>query len=81
MCHTKDNDVVMSIYNLTIDEPSIKNNGAIVDVPDDPESASFKYKRNIIGQTGNDGTKNVQMVVLLKYLCNFWRTLEMPLIN
>ena len=33
------------------------------------------------GQTGDDGTKNVEVMVLLKYLCNFWRTLEMPLIN
>ena len=81
MCHTKDIDVVMSIYNSTIDEISIKNNGAITDVPNDPGNASFKYKQNIISQTGNDGTKNVQMVVLLKHLCNFWKTLEMPLIN
>ena len=26
-------------------------------------------------------TKNVQIMVPLKYLSNFWRTLEMPLIN
>ena len=33
------------------------------------------------GQTGNDGIKNVEIVVPIKYLSNFWRTLEMPLIN
>ena len=33
------------------------------------------------GQTGNDGTKNVEIIVLLKYLSNFWRALEMSLIN
>ena len=33
------------------------------------------------GQTGDDGTKNVEIMVPLKYLSNFWRTLEMPLIN
>ena len=33
------------------------------------------------GQTGNDGTKNVEIMVPLKYLSNFWRTLEMPLIS
>ena len=33
------------------------------------------------GQTGNDGTKKVELMVPLKYLSNFWRTLEMPLIN
>ena len=26
-------------------------------------------------------TKDVEIIVLLKYLSNFWRTLEMPLIN
>ena len=33
------------------------------------------------GQTGDDGAKNVEIMVPLKYLSNFWRTLEMPLIN
>ena len=33
------------------------------------------------GQTGDDGTKNVEIMVPLKYLSNFWRTLEIPLIN
>ena len=33
------------------------------------------------GQTGDNGTKNVEIMVLLKYLSNFWRTLEMALIN
>ena len=32
-------------------------------------------------KTGNDGTKNVKSRVLLKYLSNFRRALEMPLIN
>ena len=33
------------------------------------------------GETGNDGTKDVEIMVRLKYLSNFWRTLEMALIN
>ena len=33
------------------------------------------------GQTGDNGTKNVDIMVQLKYLSNFRRTLEMPLIN
>ena len=33
------------------------------------------------GQTENGGTKNVEIMVPLKYLSNFWRTLDMPLIN
>ena len=39
------------------------------------------FKVKITGRTGNDGTKNVEIMVPLKYLSNFWRTLEMPLIN
>ena len=42
---------------------------------------SFNFKVKITGQTGDDGTKNVEITVPLKYLSNFWRTLEMPLIN
>ena len=33
------------------------------------------------GQTGDDGTKNVEIMVPLKYLSNFWRTLQMSLTN
>ena len=34
------------------------------------------------GQTDNNGRiDNVEIMVPLKYLSNFWRTLEMPLIN
>ena len=32
------------------------------------------------GQTENCETKNVEIMVPLKYLSNFWRILEMPLI-
>ena len=32
-------------------------------------------------ETDDNGTKNVEIMVLLKYLSNFWRTLEMPLID
>ena len=42
---------------------------------------SFNFKVKFTGQTVNDGTKNVGIMVPLKYLSNFWRTLEMPLIN
>ena len=45
-------------------------------------------KQKITGQTaadnnnGNiDGRVDVEIMVPLKYLSNFWRTLEMPLIN
>ena len=40
----------------------------------------FKYKQKITGRT-DDGNKNVEIIVPLKYLSNFWRTLGMFLIN
>ena len=54
---------------------------------DDPNdnlanSESFESKIKITGKTPLDGnTKDVEILVPLKYLSNFWRTLEMPLIN
>ena len=51
--------------DLNVDDNHIPNN-----------SSSFKYKTNFI--TNRNGLK---IVVPLKYLSNFWRSLEMPLIN
>ena len=46
------------------------------------EYESFKSKIKIAENTPDNGnTKNVEVAVPLKYLSNFWRTLEMPLIN
>ena len=42
---------------------------------------SFNFKVKITGQIGDDGTKDVEIILPLKYLSNFWRTLEIPLIN
>ena len=60
-----------------------RNNGNnnIVIFAEDNITDSFKFKAKITGQTGDDGTKDVEIMVPLKYLSNFWRTLEMPLIN
>ena len=46
------------------------------------DSESFKSKIKITGKTPNNNNVNdVEIMVPLKYLSNFWRTLEMPLIN
>ena len=46
------------------------------------ESEAPKSMIKIIGKTPDNGnTKNVEIAVPLKYLSNFWRTLEIPLIN
>ena len=47
-------------------------------------SSSFKYKVNLLGNrdvVGGIVRLNVKVVVPLKYLSNFFRSLEMPLIN
>ena len=48
-----------SLWQYYRDEPFINNNGVIIDVLDNPDSASFKSKRKVTNQTGYDGTKDV----------------------
>ena len=70
-------DTSGSLWNFKRDE--IINNA---DVTNDNNAPSFKYKANLIGNTETNGTKKgVKIAVPLKYLSNFWRSLEIPLIN
>ena len=44
-------------------------------------SKSFKYKTKLIGSTPNkNNILDAEVVVPLKYLSNFWRSLDLPLI-
>ena len=87
--NAKDIDIVMSMYNLIeYSDNYAKTSGSLWqyfrDEPDDnlADSESFKSKTKITGKTpNNDNEKNVEIIVPLKYLSNFWRTLEMSLIN
>ena len=68
------------------DEPALdnnnNNNNNIVDFPaNNNNSIPLKFKQQITGQIGNSGPKDVEIMVPLKYLSNFCRTLEIPLIN
>ena len=66
-----------SLWGFKRDE--ITNNA---NVTNDDNAPSFKYKSSLITNTETDGTKKgVKIAVPLKYLSNFWRSLEMPLIN
>ena len=84
-----DFDIVMPMYNLIeYSDNYSKTSGSLWQYyKDDPndnltDSESFKSKVKITGKTPNNGnTKDVEIIVPLKYLSNFWRTLEMPLIN
>ena len=72
-----DCDTSGSFWDFKRDE--IDNNA---NVTNDNNASSFKSKAALIGNTVNDGTKNeVKIAVPLKYLSNFWRSLEMPLTN
>ena len=55
------------------------------DTEDNNNFKSFKYKAKLLENTEINGAnrilKNAIIAVLLKYLSNFWKTLEMPLIN
>ena len=51
-------------------------------VTNEDHAPSFKYNANLIGNTETNGIKKaVKIAVPLKYCSNFWRSLEMPLIN
>ena len=48
----------------------------------DNNASSLKYKASLTGNTETNGTKKgVKIAVPLKCLSNFWRSLEMLLIN
>ena len=70
-----------SLWQYCKDIPARNINDEIIIFDANNLTDSFKFKVKITGQTGNDGTKDVEIMVPLKYLSNFWRTLEMPLTN
>ena len=48
----------------------------------DNATDSFNFKTKITGQTVKNGRMdNVEIMVPLKYLSNFWRIIAMPLTN
>ena len=70
-----------SLCQYCKDIPAVDNNDTIVNFKCANTTDSFNFIGKMTGQAGNDGTKNIEIMVPLKYLSNFWRTLEMPLIN
>ena len=70
-----------SLWQYCKDIPALNANDEIIAFDANNLTDSFDFKLKITGQTEDDGTKDVGIMVPLKYLSNFWRTLEMPLIN
>ena len=90
-------DIVMPMYNLIEYADNYQDSSATLyqykrdEPPDDIDnnlaqdnSTSFDYRVKLLGNpavANNVATLNVKVVVPLKYLNNFFRSLEMPLIN
>ena len=73
-----------SLWQYYRDEPDLEINRNIIDFPannNNNNSFSFSFIQKITGEIGNGGTKDVEKMVSLKYLCYIWRTIEMDLIN
>ena len=71
-------DTSGSLWHFKRDE--ITNNA---DLTDGDNAPSFKHKASLLGDTGKIMEEKMvfKIAVPLKYLSNFWRSLEMPSIN
>ena len=78
-----------SLWQYCKEIPAVDDNGDIINFNGANATDSFNFKNKITGQTAADNNNNgniaarvnIEIMVRLKYLSNFWRTLEMPLIN
>ena len=77
-----------SLWQYCKEIPAVDDNGGIVDFNGANATDSFNFKSTITCQTADDnndgniaGRADVEIIVPLKFLSNFWRTLGMPLIN
>ena len=73
-----------SLWQCCKDIPAVDDNDTIVDFNGANATDLFNFKTKITGQTAADnnncgnitGRVNVEIMVPLKYVSNFWRTLE-----
>ena len=77
-----------SLWQYCKDIPAVNYDGDIINFNGTNDTDSFNFKIKITGKTAannNDGNiaerVDVEIMVPLKYLSNFWRTLETLLIN
>ena len=66
-----------SLWQYHRNEPFLDANTAIAN----NNNNLFKFKQKTTYKTAAGGTKDIEKMVPLKYLSNFWRTLDIPLIN
>ena len=64
------------LWQYCKDIPAVNNNGNIVEFNGANATDSFNFKAKITGETGDNGTKEVEIMVPLKYLSNFGEPLN-----
>ena len=88
----EDLDIVMPMYNLLEYSDNYQDStGSLYqfkrdEPPDDNANVantttSLVYESKLISRTDDNNVNNVKLVVPLKYISNFFRSLEMPLVN
>ena len=70
-----------SLWQYCKEIPAADDNCNIEDFNEANATDSYNFKTKITGHTNNNDRIDVEIMVPLKYLSNFWRTLEMLLIN
>ena len=75
------------LWQYCKDIPALDDDGDITDFNETNATESFNFKTKITGHTGDGnnatiaGRVDIEIIVPLKNLRNFWKTLEMSLIN
>ena len=88
----EDLEIVMPMYNLLEYSDNYQDSTGILyqlkrdEPPDDNadvanNTSSLVYKSKLISGTYDNNVNNVKLVVPLKYVSSFFRSLEMPLVN
>ena len=77
-CSDNCSDTSGSLWHFKRDKVPVNNADLTID-----NSESFKYKAAPVGKTANHNNgkcsvEDTKILVLLKYLSNLWRSLEMP---
>ena len=76
---SKTSEILWKFYR---EVPALDDNDAIVDFnAANATTTSLNLKVKVRGDTGSNGIQNVELIARFKYLSNFQRTHEIPLIN
>ena len=89
---TEELDIIMPMYNLLEYSDNYQDStGSLYQFKRDEllddnanvanDTTSLAYKSKLISGTDDNNVNNVKLVLPLKYVSNFFRSLEMPLVN